>query len=225
MTQVHVTEHLNYVCDRVCLWKFESMSKISYIIHVFCQLVFPGRKVKRIPTLDSGGVGGWGCLGSYTMNLEERKTKYGHTGLISKRGKQKTCFHVWVHYCQTVCPPVPSVVTQVSERRGEEGGWRHGLGEMSYYNNNAPSKSVIQWQHFILSRQLQQSAIVQKKWKRVLITDQMVKWGNFRSWSKRRGKCRMSSSSPNWNILVDSNRNLEWVQITSAYTSLNGDDT
>lgn len=118
MTQVHVTEHLNYVCDRVCLWKFESMSKISYIIHVFCQLVFPGRKVKRIPTLDSGGVGGWGCLGSYTMNLEERKTKYGHTGLISKRGKQKTRFHVWVHYCQTVCPPVPSVVTRLA--RGEE---------------------------------------------------------------------------------------------------------
>lgn len=33
-----------------------------------------------------------------------------------------------------LCPPVPSVVTQVSERRGEERGWRHGLGEMSYYN-------------------------------------------------------------------------------------------
>lgn len=63
----------NYVCDRVCLWKFESMSKISYIIHVFCQLVFPSRRLKHIQTLDSGGVGGWGCLGSYTMNLEEGK--------------------------------------------------------------------------------------------------------------------------------------------------------
>lgn len=162
----------------------------------------------------------WGDGGAWIVTLWILKRKKNE-----KRGKQKTCFHVWVHYCQTVCPPVPSVVTQVSERRRERmTSWPWG-NPGSYYNNNAPSKSVIQWQHFILSRQLQQSTIVQKKWKKVLITDQMVKWGNFRSWNKRRGKCRMSSSSPNWNILVDSNRNLEWVQITSAYTSINSNDT
>lgn len=133
----------------------------------FANLFFPAEKW-NISRLWTAGV--WGDGGAWVVTLwilkRKKNKKYGRTGLISKRGKQKTCFHVWVHYCQTVCPPVPSVVTQVSERRGEERWWRHGLGEMSYYNNNAPSKSVIQWQHFILSRQLQQSTIVQKKWKK-----------------------------------------------------------
>lgn len=87
---------------------------------------------------------------------------------------------------------------------------------------------LIRWWNSILSRQLQQSAIVVRKQKKVLIIDQMMKWGGRAERGIREeesAECPVLCSSPNWNPFIDSSRSLELVEITSTCAWPNGSDT
>lgn len=101
-------------------------------------------------------------LAWHTMKLLKKCSQLS----VFTNWKTNTAYVCWMYDCICACvlpshqrvwdtsinPPVPSVVTQFSctenqnrrRRRGRErrDGWRHGLREMSDYNNTAPSKMV-----------------------------------------------------------------------------------